>query len=113
MSARVVARVPPELLQRGRVLRPVDAQNIYTNPRAEFARLERQGALHRLAPGLFATVPDHAVGGGWLPPLEASALAIASTGGHTADAALMGISTARVHAAVPRALNATVTERPW
>lgn len=108
MGGRVVARVPPELLQHGRVLRPVDAQDIYTNPRAEFARLERRGALHRLAPGLFAAVPDHAVGGGWLPPLEASALAIAATGGHTADAVLMGISTARVHTAVPRALNVAV-----
>jgi hypothetical protein len=108
MSARVVARIPPELLQRGRVLRPIDAQGIYTNPRAEFARLERQGALHRLAPGLYAAVPDHAIGGDWLPPLEASALAIAATGGHTADAALMGISAARIHAALPRALNVAV-----
>jgi predicted transcriptional regulator of viral defense system len=108
MSARVVARVPPELLRRGRVLRPVDAQDIYSNPRAEFARLERQGALHRLAPGLYAAVPDHAIGGDWLPPLEAATLAIATTAGHTADAALMGISAARVHAAVPRALNVAV-----
>lgn len=108
MNARVVARVPPELLQRGRVLRPVDAQGIYTNPRAEFARLERQGALRRLAPGLYAAVPDHAVGDEWLPPLEASALAVATTGGRTADAALMGISAARVHSAVPRALNVAV-----
>jgi predicted nucleotidyltransferase component of viral defense system len=38
------------LVDRGRVLRPVDAQDIYANPRAEFARLERSGALHKLAP---------------------------------------------------------------
>lgn len=108
MSTHVAARVPPTVLRRGRVLRPADAQDFYSNPRAEFARLERRGALHRLAPGLFAAVPDHAVGRDWLPPLEATALAIAVTGGHTSGAALMGISAARVHAAIPRALNVAV-----
>jgi predicted transcriptional regulator of viral defense system len=108
MGTHVAARVPPALLNGGRVLRPIDAQDVYTNPRADFARLERRGALHRLAPGLFAAVPDDAVGADWLPPLEAAALAIAATGGHTAEAALMGISAARVHAAIPRALNVAV-----
>ncbi|MHA6797641.1 type IV toxin-antitoxin system AbiEi family antitoxin (plasmid) [Pseudonocardia bannensis] len=108
MGAHAAARVPPALLSRGRVLRPIDAQEVYANPRADFARLERRGALHRLAPGLFAAVPDDAVGADWLPPLEAAALAIAGTGGHTGEAALMGISAARVHAAIPRALNVAV-----
>jgi hypothetical protein len=108
MSARTAARVPPELLRRGRVLRPVDAAGIYRNPRAEFARLERAGALHRLAPGLFAAVPDDRIGRTWQPSLEAAALGIAGTGGHTADSALMGISAARVHGAIPRALNVAI-----
>ncbi|HEX3733363.1 MAG TPA: type IV toxin-antitoxin system AbiEi family antitoxin [Mycobacteriales bacterium] len=108
MPTRVVARVPPELLLRGRVLRPVDAEHIYSNPRAEFARLEQAGALHRLAPGLFAAVPDDRVGKEWRPPLEAAALGIACTGGHTANSALMGISAARIHGAIPRALNVAV-----
>ncbi|HVQ92347.1 MAG TPA: type IV toxin-antitoxin system AbiEi family antitoxin [Mycobacteriales bacterium] len=107
-AVRVAARVPPELVRRGRVLRPVDAADVYRNPRAEFARLERAGALHRLAPGLFAVVPDDRVGRDWRPPLEAVALAIAGTGGHIADSALMGISAARVHGAIPRALNVAV-----
>ncbi|WP_214371085.1 type IV toxin-antitoxin system AbiEi family antitoxin [Pseudonocardia sp. H11422] len=108
MGAHAAARVPSALLSRGRVLRPIDAQEVYANPRADFARLERRGALHRLAPGLFAAVPDDAVGADWLPPLEAAALAIAGTGGHTGKAALTGISAARVHAAIPRALNVAV-----
>ncbi|MFC0862246.1 hypothetical protein ACFHYQ_08055 [Sphaerimonospora cavernae] len=108
MMAHVAARVPPALLNHGRVLRPIDAQNFYTNPRADFARLERRGALHRLAPGLFAAVPDDAVGSDWLPPLEAAALAVAAAGGRTDEVALMGISAARVHAAIPRALNVAV-----
>lgn len=102
------ARVPPTLLRRGRVLRPADAADVYSNPRAEFARLERSGALHRLAPGLFAAVPDDAVGRTWLPPLGLTALAIAGTGGHAGRAALMGISAARIHTAVPRALGVAV-----
>jgi hypothetical protein len=108
MGGRVAARVPPALLTHGRVLRPVDAQDVYTNPRAEFARLERTGALHRLAPGLFVAVPDQVVGQDWLPALEAAALGIATTGGRGDGATLMGISAARVHAAIPRALNIAV-----
>jgi hypothetical protein len=106
--ARVAARVPPVLLEGSRVLRPVDAQEVYRNPRAEFARLERGGALHRLAPGLFVAVPDQIVDRVWLPPLEAVALGIAATGGRAGVVALMGICAARVHAAVPRALNVAV-----
>ncbi|WP_037047939.1 type IV toxin-antitoxin system AbiEi family antitoxin [Pseudonocardia halophobica] len=105
---RVAARVPPELLRRGRVLRPVDAEDVYSNPRPEFARLERAGALHRLAPGLFVAVPDDRLGKGWRPSLEAVALGVAGTGGHGAESALMGISAARVHGAIPRALNVAV-----
>ena len=108
MPTRVAARVAPELLRRGRVLRPVDAEDLYSNPRAEFARLERDGALHRLATGLFAAVPDDRVGTRWRPSLEAVALGVAGTGGHTADSALMGVSAARVHGAIPRALGVAV-----
>lgn len=105
MPVRVVARVPPELIRRGRVLRPVDAHGIYAHPRPEFQRLERAGALHRLADGHYAVVPDDQVGQNWLPDLESVALGIARTGGHTDTAALMGISAARVHGALPRAVN--------
>jgi len=105
MPARVVARVPPTLIRRGRVLRPADAHGIYAHPRPEFQRLERAGALHRLADGHYAVVPDDRVGQNWLPDLEAAALGIARTGGHTNGAALMGISAARVHGALPRAVN--------
>jgi predicted transcriptional regulator of viral defense system len=108
MPSRVPGRVPSLLLRHGRVLRPVDAAEVYANPRAEFARLERGGVLHRLAPGLYAAVPDDAIGRAWLPPLEAAALAIAATGGHADRVALMGVSAARVHAAIPRALGVAV-----
>ena len=52
MPVRVVARVPPALIRRGRVLRPADAHGIYAHPRPEFQRLERAGPqqLPHLAP---------------------------------------------------------------
>jgi len=78
MPVRVVARVPPALIRRGRVLRPADAHGIYAHPRPEFQRLERAGALHRLADGHYAVVPDDRVGQDWLPDLESVALGIAA-----------------------------------
>lgn len=105
MVTHAVARVPPDLVRRGRVLRPADAHGVYAHPRPEFHRLERAGALHRLADGHYAVVPDDHVGLDWLPGLEAAALGIAGTGSHTNGAALMGISAARVHGALPRAIN--------
>ncbi|MGH3611773.1 MAG: type IV toxin-antitoxin system AbiEi family antitoxin [Pseudonocardia sp.] len=102
--AEAVARVPSVLVRRGRVLRPVDAQGVYAYPRPEFQRLERAGALHLLATGLYAVVPDDQVGLPWLPGLEAVALGIAGVGRHTDGAALMGISAARIHGALARAV---------
>ncbi|WP_020387637.1 type IV toxin-antitoxin system AbiEi family antitoxin [Kribbella catacumbae] len=101
-------RIPPDLVRRGRVLRPVDAEGIYVQPRPEFKRLEQAGALHRLANGHYAVVPDDAVGTNWLPDLEAVAMGVATTGGRTNAAALMGISAARLHAAIPRVVNVAV-----
>lgn len=109
MAGRVEARIPSALLRgRVRVLRPSDATAVYAHPRPEFARLERSGALHRLAPGYYAVVPDDAVGSRWLPELEAAALGIAVAGGDVDSAALMGLSAARVHGALPRAVNVAV-----
>ncbi|WP_031466028.1 hypothetical protein [Sciscionella sediminilitoris] len=99
------ARVPPELLHgSSRVLRPRDATGVYAHPRPEFARLERAGALHRLATGYYVPVPDDQLGRDWRPELEAVALGIAVADEGTASVALMGLSAARVHTAIPRGL---------
>ncbi len=66
MTAHVVTRVPLPLVPRGRVLRSADTHSIYAYPRPEFRRLERAGALHRLADGLYAVVPDDRVGYYWI-----------------------------------------------
>lgn len=103
--AHAPARVPPNLLHGcSRVLRPRDAAGVYVHPRPEFARLERAGALHRLATGYYVPVPDDQLGRDWRPELEAVAMGIAVADEGTESVALMGLSAARVHTAVPRGL---------
>lgn len=91
-----------------RVLRPRDADGVYAHPRPEFARLTRSGSLHRLATGYYAVVPDDQVGQDWLPELEAAALGIAASDEGADTVALMGLSAARVHGAIPRGLAVAV-----
>lgn len=106
---RTPARVPNTLTHRPmRVVRPQDGLASYTHPRPEFARLTRAGALHRIATGYYAVVPDNQVGEHWVPELEATALGIAAADEGVDSVALMGLSAARVHAAIPRALAVAV-----
>jgi hypothetical protein len=110
-QGRVAARVPTQLLSGcTRVLRPVDAVRVYAHPRPEFARLERSGALRRVAPGYYAVVPDDRVGLAWLPELEAVGLGVGVAVAGVDGVALMGLSAARVHGGLPRVVG--VTERP-
>ncbi len=98
--------VPPELLRDGnRIIRPRDAGGIYVNPRAELAALADIGALRKVATGYFIAPPDHEVlNPAWRPTLEGLALGIARRDYGTKGAALMGMSAARRHGVVPRAL---------
>lgn len=107
--AHTTARVPPVLLRgSSRVLRPRDATGVYANPRGEFARLARAGALHRLATGYYAVVSDDQLGQGWIPELETAAWGVAAADEGIDSVALMGLSAARIHGAVPRALAVAV-----
>ncbi|SEF08504.1 hypothetical protein [Jiangella alba] len=108
MARHAAARVPSALLRHLRVLRPQDAVGTYAHPRPEFARLVRAGALHQLATGYYAVVPDDHVGDQWLPALEAAAAGIAAADEGIAAVALMGLSAARVHGALPRAIGVAV-----
>jgi predicted transcriptional regulator of viral defense system len=102
-------RLPPVLLRRPlRVLRPQDAADVYAFPRPEFARLAVAGVLHRLANGYYAVTPDDRVDRVWLPELEAAALGIAAADQGADAVTLMGLSAARVHGAIPRALGVAV-----
>lgn len=96
--------LPPQLLSgAGRVLRPRDATDLYSNPRAEFRRMERTGVLRRIATGYYVAVPQERVGDPlWRPPIEDVAIGVA-VADYGDAAALMGLSAARYHGAVPRA----------
>lgn len=105
MSQRQHGRLPSELARRPfRVLRPQDAATVYAHPRPEFARLTKSGALHKLATGYYAIVPDDMIGRPWLPELESAGLGIAAADEGATTVALMGLSAARVHGAIPRAI---------
>jgi predicted transcriptional regulator of viral defense system len=109
VASRNTGRLPPALLHRPvRVLRPQDAAGVYAHPRPEFARLVEAGVLHRLATGYYAVVPDDRIGLPWLPDLESSAQGMAAADEGVASVALMGLSAARVHGALPRALGVAV-----
>ena len=99
---RVVARRPL------RTVRPADLDGVFANPRAALRRLEREGVVHRLAYGYYCEVPAAAAPATWMPSLEAAAMGVALARGGSAEPVLMGMSAARVHGALPRAI-ATAT----
>lgn len=94
------------------VLRPQDARGVYAFPAEEFPRLVRRGLLHRLAHGYYAVVPPEAADRPWQPTLEASAYGIAAATYGEGEVVLMGLSAARMHGAVPRALGAALVAVP-
>jgi predicted transcriptional regulator of viral defense system len=89
-------------------LRPADAKSVYADPPKEFLRLTSRGLLHKLATGYYAIVPPHSTDRMWLPSLEASAYGIAAADYGIDAAILMGVSAARLHGAIPRALGVAV-----
>jgi hypothetical protein len=111
---RTALSIPPDLAKRSnRVIRPRDAQGVYEHPRAEFARLTDRGVLRRLATGYYALVPQDRLGDKrWTPGIEAAALGMAQADYGAADVALMGVSAARHHGAIPRALAVAVVAVP-
>lgn len=94
------------------ILRPRDAADTYAAPRAEFARLADAGVLHRLARGYFVIVPRTQIGRVWLPELEPAAAGVGASTFGPDHAILMGVSAARVHGAIPRALASAVVATP-
>ncbi|HCT75366.1 MAG TPA: hypothetical protein DGG94_02795 [Micromonosporaceae bacterium] len=112
--ARTAVGLPPALAKRGdRVLRPADAANVYAHPRAELARLVQLRAARRIATGYYALTPQRRIGDlRWKPELDAAALGIARADYGVDAVALMGVSAARYHGAIPRALGVAVVAVP-
>ena len=95
-----------------RVFTTHDAQATYASPRPQLKRLTDARLLRRLYDGVFAIVPPEHVGRRWTPPLEAAAVGLEAARSGRDGAVLMGMSAARMHGAVPRALGrATVATR--
>lgn len=88
--------------------RPAQARDTYAHPAAEVARLHERGVLHRLADGYYVVVPPAMVGRAWMPGLETAAAGIATAIYGPGEIVVMGVSAARLHGAIPRAL-ATAT----
>ncbi|WP_396041202.1 type IV toxin-antitoxin system AbiEi family antitoxin [Aeromicrobium sp. UC242_57] len=94
-----------------RTVRPKDLADRYVNPRAALARMATQGAVVRLAHGYFVATPDDQ-SAHWKPTMEAAAAGIASAIFGQRDIVLMGITAARIHHAIPRALGSAVVASP-
>jgi predicted transcriptional regulator of viral defense system len=105
--------LPVELARRPfGVVRPADATDIYANPSKDLSRLAARGHLHKVATGYYAVVPPHATDRTWTPSLEATAFGIAAADYGVDDVALMGLSAARLHGAVPRAIGVALVAVP-
>ncbi|MFE6609496.1 type IV toxin-antitoxin system AbiEi family antitoxin [Amycolatopsis sp. NPDC057786] len=106
--------LPTELAQRSeRVIRPRDLADLYAHPRAEVARMARSGVLHRVANGYYALPPLNRLGDSrWTPDLNAVAMGVGQVDYGVSSAALMGISAAYIHGAVPRRLAVAVLAIP-
>lgn len=95
-----------------RLVRPRDLAIHYVNPSAEVARLVAGGVLLRVAGGYYAVVPEARRGEHWRPSPEAAALALVQADYGRDQAALMGVSAARVLGALPRAHAGAVVAVP-
>lgn len=95
-----------------RTIRPRDATVVYPHPRAQLARLAEHGLLHRLAGGYYVVVPQDMVGRRWIPGLEAAAAGIGAAIYGADDIVVMGVSAARLHGAIPRALATAIIAVP-
>ena len=72
----------------------------------------QRGVLHRLATGYYAVVPAGQQATDWRPTLEAAAYGIAAATEGPDNVVLMGLSAARLHGAIPRALAVAVVAAP-
>lgn len=108
-----VTAVPRELAALPlRTFRPEQATGVYTQPRVQLRRLQERGAVHRLAHGYYVVVPQENLGEAWMPTLEAAAAGIATAHFGANNVVLMGVTAARMHGAIPRAISTAVVAVP-
>lgn len=106
--------IPTALTKRtNKVVRPRDAADVYAHPRGEFERLLQQAVLRRISTGYYALAPMERLGDPrWRPELAAAALGVAQADYGRDAVALMGVTAARRHGALPRAIGTAVVAVP-
>lgn len=106
--------VPPGLYDRDTLLiRPRDVGHLWANPTKELGRLARAGLVRSVSRGYWLIPPaDRLTDPHWRPEVEAFALALAVADYGAESVALMGISAARRHGALPRAVAVAVVAGP-
>ena len=95
---RLLARAPMQ------TVRAASLAGVYAHPGPELAILNRRGVVHRLAHGIYCAVPPEHSGGNWRPTLEAAAAAITTALYGDRVPVLTGLTAARMHRALPRAI---------
>ena len=95
-----------------RTVRPADAAGVYAHPGTQMVRLDRLGLLHKVAVGYYVVVPQDRIGTDWRPTIEATAAGVATAALGAGRAVLMGVSAARLHNVVPRALGMAIVAVP-
>jgi hypothetical protein len=93
------ALIAPTLMLTGR-----SAAGVYAQPAAELSRLAKAGAIVKLARGYYAAVPVDKRGTDWTPSVEDIAVGMATAVYGPDRGAAWGLSAARVHGALPRAI---------
>lgn len=87
-----------------RTVRAADLTDLYAHAGPELSILLRRGVAHRLAHGIYCAVPREHVGNAWRPTIEAAAAAIATALYGGGVPVLTGLTAARMHRALPRAI---------
>jgi hypothetical protein len=95
-----------------RTVRTKDLAEVYAHPRQAARALERRGLLHRLAHGFYCAVPAEHDPALWRPTIEAAAAGIASAIHGDRVPVLTGLTAARVHRALPRAIGVAFVAVP-
>lgn len=97
---RLIARMPL------RTVRAAGLASVYRHPGPALADLHARGVVHRLAQGIYCLVPSEHVGGAWRPTTEAATAAVATALYGDRIPVLTGLTAARMHRALPRAVAA-------
>ena len=106
VALRLVGRAPM------RTVRAADLAAVYAFPAPALAALARRGIVHRLTHGVYCAVPPEYAGDTWRPSFEAATAAIATALYGDRVPILQGLTAARMHHALPRAIGAAYVAVP-